>query len=56
MNAFKLGVNGKYTLKKLPELAIVGGYNVVTEGRNVGEATSLYGGVFYLINFKNKNK
>jgi len=56
MNAFKLGLNGKYTLKKLPELAVVGGYNVVTEGRNVGEAASFYGGVFYLINFKNKNK
>lgn len=56
MNAFKLGLSGKYTLKKLPELAIVGGYNIVTEGRNVGEAASFYGGVFYLISFKNKNK
>ena len=55
MNAFKLGVNAKYTLKKIPELAIVGGYNFVTEGRNVGQATSLYGGVFYIINFKSKN-
>ena len=54
MNAFKLGVNAKYTLKKIPELAIVGGYNVVTEGRNVGQATSFYGGVFYIINFKSK--
>jgi hypothetical protein len=54
MNALKLGLNGKYTLKKIPALAIVGGYNVVTEGRNVGEATSFYGGIFYLINFKNK--
>ena len=56
MNAWKLGLSAKYTLKKIPELAIVGGYNVVTEGRNVGEATSLYGGVFYVVNFKNKNK
>jgi hypothetical protein len=54
MNAFRLGLSTKYTLKKLPELAIVGGYNVVTEGRNVGEATSFYGGLFYLVNFKNK--
>nr|WP_315203080.1 hypothetical protein [uncultured Flavobacterium sp.] len=52
MNAWKLGFNAKYTFKKIPELAIVGGYNVVTEGRNVGKATSLYGGIFYLINFK----
>ncbi|KAF2515024.1 hypothetical protein EYY60_02910 [Flavobacterium zhairuonense] len=56
MNAFKLGVNGKYTVIKQPELAIVGGYNVVTEGRNVGEATSFYGGIFYLINFNKKSK
>lgn len=54
MNAFKLGVNAKYTLKKIPELSIVGGYNVVTEGRNVGQAKSLYGGIFYIINFKTK--
>ncbi|WP_426484949.1 hypothetical protein [Flavobacterium sp. 2] len=56
MNAFKLGLNGKYTVIKQPELAIVGGYNVVTEGRNVGQATSFYGGVFYLINFNKKSK
>lgn len=56
MNAFKLGLNGKYTVIKKPELAIVGGYNVVTEGRNVGETTSFYGGVFYLINFNKKSK
>lgn len=56
MNAFRIGLNAKYTLKKLPELAIVGGYNVVTEGRNVGEAATFYGGVFYLVNFNSKNK
>jgi hypothetical protein len=52
MNFWKLGANAKYTLKKIPELAIVGGYNFVTEGRNVGQAASLYGGAFYVINFK----
>lgn len=56
MNFWKIGANVKYTFKQIPELAVVGGYNVVTEGRNVGETTSLYGGVFYLVNFKNKNK
>lgn len=55
MNAWKVGLNGKYTPKALPQLSIVGGYNVVTEGRNVGKATSLYGGVFYIVNFKSKN-
>lgn len=52
MNAWKIGFNAKYTLKQIPELAIVGGYNVVTEGRNVGKAASLYGGIFYVIKFK----
>jgi hypothetical protein len=55
MNAWKLGVNGKYTPKQLPQLSFVGGYNVVTEGRNVGKATTLYGGLFYIVNFTKKN-
>ena len=56
MNAWKLGLNTKYTLKKIPELAIVGGYNFVTTGRNVGDATTIYGGLFYVINFKKTTK
>lgn len=56
MNAWKLGLNAKYTLKKIPELAIVGGYNIVTEGRNVGDTTTIYGGLFYVINFKKTTK
>lgn len=56
MNAFKLGLNTKYTLKKIPELAIVGGYNSVIEGRNVGDSTTIYGGLFYVINFKKTTK
>jgi hypothetical protein len=55
MNAWKLGVNGKYTPKQLPQLSFVGGYNVVTEGRNVGKATTLFGGLFYIVNFTKKN-
>lgn len=56
MNAWRLGVSGKYTVKQLPALAIVGGYNTVTEGRNVGDSNSFYGGIFYLINFKKSVK
>lgn len=52
MNALKLGLNTKYTLKRIPELAVVGGYNFVTEGRNIGKSTAIYGGLFYVINFK----
>jgi hypothetical protein len=52
MNALKYGVNTKYTFKKLPELSLVGGFNYVVEGRNVGKSDTFYGGVFYVIKFK----
>jgi hypothetical protein len=56
MNALKYGVNSKYTFKKIPELSLVGGYNYVVEGRNVGKSDTFYGGLFYVINFKKTNK
>jgi len=54
MNALRLGTNIKYTLKKVPKLAFIGGYNYVVDGRNVGQSNTFYGGAFYVINF-NKN-
>jgi hypothetical protein len=56
MNALKYGVNSKYTFKKMPELSLVGGYNYVVEGRNVGKSNTFYGGAFYVINFKKTSK
>ncbi|MFV5690956.1 hypothetical protein ACM55K_02900 [Flavobacterium sp. LT1R49] len=56
MNALKYGVNSKYTFKKIPELSLVGGYNYVVEGRNVGKSDTFYGGLFYVINFKKESK
>jgi hypothetical protein len=52
MNTLKYGVNSKYTFKKIPELSLVGGYNYVAQGRNVGKSDTFYGGLFYVINFK----
>ena len=52
MNALKIGVNTKYTLKKVPALSIIGGYNFVTKGRNVGQSNTFYGGLFYVVNLK----
>lgn len=52
MNATKYGVNSKYTFKKISELSLVGGYNYVAEGRNVGKSNTFYGGIFYIINLK----
>lgn len=56
MNALKYGINSKYTFKKIPELSLVGGYNYVVEGRNVGKSNTIYGGLFYVINFKKTSK
>ena len=55
MNALKYGVNSKYTFKKIPQLSLLGGYNYVIEGRNVGKSDTFYGGLFYVINFEKKN-
>ena len=55
MNALRYGINSKYTLKKLPQLSLIGGYNYVVEGRNVGKSDTFYGGIFYIINFEKKN-
>jgi hypothetical protein len=55
MNAIRYGLNTKYTLKSIPELSIIGGYNYVAEGKNVGQSKTVYGGLFYIINFEKKS-
>jgi Putative MetA-pathway of phenol degradation len=54
MNMSKIGFHGKYTFLKLNGLAIVGGYDYVINGRNVGQSKSFYGGIFYPLNFNKK--
>ena len=54
MNALRYGTNFKYTFAKIPALSLIGGTNYVLEGRNIGKANTLYGGVFYIINFEKK--
>ena len=56
MNRSKVGVNSKYTFKNKPELSLVGGYNKVVEGRNIGQSEAIYGGVFYILNFNKSQK
>ncbi len=56
MNMSKLGLNGKYNLKKISGLALIGGFNHVITGRNVGQTNSFYGGLFYIIDFTSKTK
>lgn len=52
MNATRLGVNFKYELAAVPGLSFIGGGNYTITGRNIGQATSVNGGIFYIINFK----
>lgn len=51
MNSTTAGVGGKYELKKVKGLSLIGGGNYTLQGRNVGRATSVYGGIFYAVNF-----
>lgn len=54
MDATTLGAAFKYTVTKQHNLFIVGGANTTISGRNVGQATSFNGGLFYVIDFNKK--
>lgn len=56
MNATRGGVAFKYTPKRLPGLSLIAFSNVTITGRNVGQATDFGGGLFYVFDFKKKNK
>jgi hypothetical protein len=56
MNATKAGLGLKYTVYKLPGLSLMAGGNYVVAGRNVGQATTVYGGAFYVLDFAKKKK
>lgn len=55
MNATTAGVNVKYVVTKDHALSIVAGGNTTVSGRNVGQATTYYGSVFYIIQFGKKS-
>jgi len=56
MNATSIGVNFKYTLPVHTNLAILAGANQVVAGRNMGQSTSVNGGIFYAVYFNKKSK
>ena len=56
MNATTIGVNMKYVLPSLPQLSIVAGGNTTVAGRNMGQATTVYGSFFYVLDFSRKMK
>jgi hypothetical protein len=55
MDMTTAGVYAKYAFKHPKNLEVLGGANYVLAGRNAGQSTSWYGGVFYIFDF-NKNK
>jgi len=56
MKATQAGVNIKYTIHAVPGLEVLGGYRFTIHARNMGQATTVYGGIFYIINFSGRNK
>lgn len=56
MNATAVGANFKYVIPSLPQLSIVTGGMYTVAGRNVGQATSVYGSFFYVFDFSPKPK
>ncbi|MCF6404098.1 transporter [Chitinophaga filiformis] len=56
MNATTVGSNFKYVLPPLPQLSIVAGGSTTVAGRNMGQATTVYGSVFYILDFSRKSK
>jgi hypothetical protein len=56
MNATTAGVNVKYVVTNDHALSIVAGGNTAIAGRNVGQSTTYYGSIFYIIEFGKKAK
>lgn len=57
MNATTIGVNIKYViLPSTNEVSLVAGGNTTVAGRNMGQANTFYGSVFYVLDFNHKKK
>jgi hypothetical protein len=54
MNAMRLGAWLKYELNKPKGLSVIATGNYVVSGRNVGQATTIGGGIFQIIDFNKK--
>jgi hypothetical protein len=54
MNATRLGVYAKHELNVPQGLSVIATGNYVVAGRNVGQATSIGGGLFYILDFNKK--
>ncbi len=52
MNMTSVGVYAKYTLPFYTHLSVLGRYDYVVAGRNVGQSTVITAGVFFAFYFK----
>jgi hypothetical protein len=55
MNATTAGAMVKYSFGTVSGLELTAGGNYILNGRNVGQSTTYYGGVFYLFDLSKKN-
>lgn len=56
MNASMLGINLKYNLKGVEGLSLIANGNITLSGRNMGQASTIGGGAFYILDFSPKKK
>lgn len=56
MNASMLGINLKYNLKGVEGLSLIANANATLSGRNMGQASNIGGGAFYILDFSPKKK
>lgn len=56
MNSTTAGVLFKYSFDSVSGLELTAGGNYVVAGRNVGQSTTIWGGVLYIIDFSKKTK
>jgi hypothetical protein len=54
MNAMRLGAYVKHELNKPQGLSLIATGNYVVAGRNMGQATTISGGMFYIFDFSKK--
>jgi hypothetical protein len=54
MNSTMVGGHVKYSFKKIDGLSLNADYDYTVAGRNVGQATTISAGVFYILDFSKK--
>lgn len=56
MNSTAAGINIKYNVAAVNGLSLIANGSYVVAGRNVGQATTFGGGIFYIVSFKKHKK